>query len=795
MKSNLTRNSFRIYSERRAVLVCALSLLFLISGVGAGIVLAAEPQRLPTAHGGECAACHGAESQVLPEGHVDTKGMDLKLCILCHKEDDPKLANTLPLSHSHLLSGVSCFDCHGNADPPEFVGTDQCITCHNPDDLVEATKDNKEANPHNSPHYGPELDCDLCHHSHEPSENFCGQCHDFKFVVPSPMAKPAKKAAISSADQQEQYNRCVTCHSQPKYTDEFAAGVHGMLSCTTCHAKIDDMAAHMKKEQKPILTTSCASCHEKIASLFDNDIHAVKEGKTCQDCHTDIHTHKKLNSDKFKMAVIENCTQCHDKKQYVLQGHGKAVLEGNQDAATCSDCHGLHDIASYNTDNTEPNEGRSQGRVAYTAACKSCHGDEALTKRNNLSAMATVEYDETYHGKVLDIGSPECVAGCADCHNGHNILPPNDPESTIHQSDLVKDCKQCHEGFHQRFVTYEAHPDYRDRQRYPILFWTNVFMIVLLVSVFLFFWAHTILWWRKSYWEKWRGQKGNLLDESSMPEEDKMIYVQRFSIRDRLMHILLMGSFFTLVTTGFPLKYHGTAWAKVIVNLWGGVAMAGFFHRIAAALLIGLFTYTCWLSLRFLFPGGKVNGWLGRLFGPESLFFNLKDLDDLKGMFRWFFNRGEMPRFDRWTYWEKFDFFAVFWGMFAIGLSGLILWMPEWFSHVMPGWMINVATVVHSEEAFLAAIFIFTVHFFNNHLVPNKFPMESNIFTGRYSVSALKEERPEEYERIMAEKRLESLKREQPGVLSHLFAAFIGIASVLLGLLLTILIFWGVFFS
>ncbi len=119
--------------------------------------------------------------------------MDLKQCLGCHTQEDPKFTDTLPLSHTHLLEGVACEACHGTANPPEFVGTDRCLTCHKTDALVAATKDLKACNPHDS-HYGPQLDCDLCHHAHAASENFCNQCHRFTFVVPSPMAKPAVKA-------------------------------------------------------------------------------------------------------------------------------------------------------------------------------------------------------------------------------------------------------------------------------------------------------------------------------------------------------------------------------------------------------------------------------------------------------------------------------------------------------------------------------------------------------------------------------------------------------------------------
>jgi len=260
------------------------------------------------------------------------------------------------------------------------------------------------------------------------------------------------------------------------------------------------------------------------------------------------------------------------------------------------------------------------------------------------------------------------------------------------------------------------------------------------------------------------------------------------------MHVLLIISFFVLVMTGFPVKYPEAVWAGILMDLWGGAHNAALFHRGAALVLIAIVAYVGWLSFKFLFPKGKgTRGWIGRLLGPDSLFPNLKDWEDLKGMIRWFFDRGEMPKFDRWTYWEKFDFMAVFWGMFVIGLSGVIMWLPELSSHFMPGWMINITHLAHSEEAFLAAVFIFTVHFFNNHIVPDKFPLERNVFTGRYTLEALKHERPLEYERIVGENRLEEIKTEGPGTGSLLFAGLFGIASVLLGLALTVLIFWAVF--
>jgi len=591
------------------------------------------------------------------------------------------------------------------------------------------------------------------------------------------------------AESQPRTAECQSCHSDRALVSGFAASVHGNNACTSCHTGIDNIARHSSGEKKsnPV---RCASCHQEAAAMYKKDVHAVAQNMTCADCHQKIHALTKSAKPK-KTAIAENCVRCHDSNDYALAGHGRSVARGNTDSATCTDCHNLHGISS--ASGTTPKEA-AQRREAYTARCKSCHADPGMAERNKLSTAIADTYDQTYHGKVLRVGASERVAGCADCHTGHNTLKSSDPRSALHPDQLYTSCKTCHTVMHKRFVSFEAHPGAVKNKTYTALHIADAFMVALLAGTFAFFWLHTFLWWRRAYLDKCRKRQAGFLENSEAPECRDEKQVQRFTLTQRVMHILLILSFFTLVATGFPIKYSETAWAKVLVNMWGGPHMAGFFHRIAALVLCALFIYTLWLSIRFLFPDWRFRGWLSRLLGPDSLFPNLKDLQDIKGMFLWFFGKGPMPQLDRWTYWEKFDFLAVFWGMTAIGLSGFMLWFPGLFSYIVPGWVINIATIVHSEEAFLAAVFIFTVHFFNNHIVPNKFPLEPNIFTGRYRLDQMREERPLEYERMLAEGTLDAIKREGPGLWAQLFAAVFGLGSLALGLILLGLIFWAVLF-
>jgi cytochrome b subunit of formate dehydrogenase len=227
---------------------------------------------------------------------------------------------------------------------------------------------------------------------------------------------------------------------------------------------------------------------------------------------------------------------------------------------------------------------------------------------------------------------------------------------------------------------------------------------------------------------------------------------RRFTKRHVFMHFTVIVSFLGLTITGLPLKFSSQHWAQVMMNFYGGTYNAGLIHRACAVLTFGYFVTALLMSFNFLFFSKKVKGtWLQRLFGPDSLCPNLRDINDVVKMVRWFLFLGPKPTFERWTYWEKFDFLAVFWGMFAIGGSGLMLWFPEFFGYFLPGWMFNVATIVHSDEALLATGFIFTVHFFNTHGRPEKFPMDFVIFNGQMSKEEFVEERGDQWKRYEEE--------------------------------------------
>jgi len=188
-----------------------------------------------------------------------------------------------------------------------------------------------------------------------------------------------------------------------------------------------------------------------------------------------------------------------------------------------------------------------------------------------------------------------------------------------------------------------------------------------------------------------------------------------------------------------------------------------------------------------------VKGERGMFWGPDSMVPQPRDVLDAWAQIKWFAGRGPRPRFEHFAYWEKFDYWAVFWGMGIIGGSGLLLWFPEFFGLFLPGWMFNISMLVHGEEALLAVGFIFTIHFFNSHLRPDKFPMDVVIFTGRVSEEEFIVERPAELERLVRAAGFEVQLTTPPSERFIRLGRIVGTAAVLIGLTIVVLILYAVF--
>ncbi|MGA2277070.1 MAG: hypothetical protein ABSG00_05665 [Terracidiphilus sp.] len=257
-------------------------------------------------------------------------------------------------------------------------------------------------------------------------------------------------------------------------------------------------------------------------------------------------------------------------------------------------------------------------------------------------------------------------------------------------------------------------------------------------------------------------------------------YFMRFTREQRYLHAALFSSFLGLAATGLPLRFSESIWARGLAKAVGGFGAILFFHKFCALVLTVAFL----IHVKEIVTRGIVHREKGIFWGPASMVANWKDVKDLFGHLRWFVGLGPRPQFDRYAYWEKFDYWAVFWGMIVIGFSGYAMWFAPFFAHFLPGWALNAVLVIHSEEGLLAILFIFSIHFVNTHLRPDSFPMDLVIFTGVESEEEFKHKRPEEYARLKAQGKLETRLAEPPGIWQINFSRVVGYSAILIGLVL-----------
>ncbi len=597
----------------------------------------------------------------------------------------------------------------------------------------------------------------------------------------------------------------------PLYVDEqaYAAGKHAGTSCAQCHV---DATPSLERACATIAApVDCSICHAEVVDEYQGGIHGSlhaagdPDAPYCLDCH-DRHATEDNDlpsSPTFSQNVPELCARCHRHgekaavrivtevpdivQSYKDSIHGKGLIEsGLVVTATCADCHTAHgerppadEASTVHHDNIVDTCGTCHYGIAEIfrtsihfprevdvehelPSCEACHTSHTIrrTDRTDFRFLMMDQcgrchekeaetFFDTFHGKVSRLGSAG-AAKCYDCHGTHGILPSTDPASTLGRDNVVATCGQCHEGSHRRFAGYLTHATHHDPEKYPWLFWSFWAMTALLVGTLTFALLHTLAWLVRLWLSRgeWKAHKALARSNSG-----GKLY-RRFNRLQRGMHMAMLLSFFTLALTGMMLKFSYMGWAQTLVWALGGFETTGALHRLGAIVLFATFAVHLWDVRRRKRSRGLT--WLQVVTGPDSIIFNRRDLKEFVQSMRWFFGLGPRPRYGRYTYWEKFDYFAVFWGILVIGSTGLVLWLPELFTHLLPGWSVNVATIIHSDEALLAVGFIFTIHFFNTHFRPDKFPMDPVIFTGRVSLDELKFDKPDEYRRAVESGELES---------------------------------------
>jgi cytochrome b subunit of formate dehydrogenase len=736
-----------------------------------------------------CVTCHEHHA-ILPRTNPasPTSTMNVpSLCGRCHHEGT-EVSETHDIPQDRILENYS-LSIHGEGLFKKGLSvTAVCTSCHTSHDILEHTDPRSSINRDNVA-----ATCTVCHSRIEEvhvkvveGRLWEEQPHQIPSCVECHQPHKIRRELLTALGAANR--NCMRCHADPTlemvrdgevvslFVDETAydIGSHAGTACAQCHTQVTP--SHERACDTITRPVDCSTCHAEVVQKYSLSIHGSlsaagdPDAPVCTNCHT---AHSELPADDPDSSVnsahvAETCGTCHHGIEEIFRDsvHWPGNTETNHELPTCESCHTSHTISR--TDVTG-------FRLAMMNQCGRCHEDEAKT------------FFDTYHGKVSRLGS-EGAAKCYDCHGTHNILPPIDPNSTLSHDNVVDTCATCHPGAHRKFAGYLTHATHHDPDKYPFLFYSFWFMTALLAGTMTFAILHTLAWlWRLLRTrDKWVMHK-------EAPQE--RLY-ERFSLTHRLMHLTMLLSFFTLALTGMTLKFSYMGWATVLSRMLGGFATMGVLHRIAAVVLIVLFIF----HLTRVWKGRKESGksWFAYIFSPNSLMFNLTDIRQIWESIKWFFGRGPRPHYGRFTYWEKFDYFAVFWGVFIIGSTGLLLWFPVFFTRFLPGWAVNVATIIHSDEALLAVAFIFTIHFFNTHFRPDKFPMDPVIFTGRVSLEELKHDKPAEYEELMASGTIAEIEERLvdafPKRLEKAFKTF-GFIALGIGLTLIVLIVYAMLFG
>ncbi len=234
-----------------------------------------------------------------------------------------------------------------------------------------------------------------------------------------------------------------------------------------------------------------------------------------------------------------------------------------------------------------------------------------------------------------------------------------------------------------------------------------------------------------------------------MPEEREERSFERFGKNFRYQHMLMFVSVITLIVTGMPLKFPEFDISKfIVIDLLGGLHNSTLIHRIGA---VGLIIVGIWHLIYSV--GSKV--------GRRDFFLmipNLKDASDFMCRMRYYIGKEKNgPKFGRFSFIEKFDYWAVYWGMVIMIGSGAIMWFKELF----PKYFYDIGREMHSDEGLLATLSIIIWHFYNVHFNPEVFPMSWTWWHGQLTETEMKHHHPLEYEEIIKKESLEIIKQAE----------------------------------
>jgi len=550
---------------------------------------------------------------------------------------------------------------------------------------------------------------------------------------------------------------CGNCHDDVE--QQYDSSAHGMAiatnpkapTCTSCHGTHNILPYN--NPLSPIspkkLPYTCASCHEKQVLTGDKDVkiinsfnrymrgvHAqgiaegIESAASCDDCHG-IHDLRKASDSRSKvnkMNLPKTCAKCHNDVyiQYSRGIHGKALAAGILDAPNCADCHGEHEILPIN----DPKSPINPSNIA-DYVCGKCHNNPQLVEKFGLGKDQFSSYQDSYHGLAVRNGSLK-AANCTSCHRAHDILPASNPASSINPNNITNTCRQCHPKANYAFASSYSHRT-ASREFNKLNYTVTVIYVIAIVLIIGGMVVHNMIILFRYIIDKKRRQKSE-------------VTVQRFTGSMIYQHFVVTISFSVLVITGFALHYPNVWWVSILRFFGITEASRSVIHRIAAIFLVYISFHHA-LSLFFT------------KYGRIQFKHLLPVKDDLRQIIqnvKYHLGKSpEKPKFGFYDYTEKAEYWALVWGTIVMALTGFILWFPTFFTSFLPAWIVKIAETIHFYEAWLATLAIGVFHFFFVVFHPEQYPMSFTWLTGKMSLKEVKEEHPAWYEEIKDELNLD----------------------------------------
>ncbi len=670
-----------------------------------------------------------APTRAAAKAKVPASNKQDEACLACHgtagmKSDAGKSISINPAKHAESSHGVlGCKDCHTDVKDfphPKHIAKVQCTTCHA-----------DEANSFKSSVHSLLGDqaCSSCH----------GNVHEL----------------TAAADIEPK--KCTECHADE--VRQFATSIHGVAAakkdpdapkCESCHGSIHTAKASTEPDStvaKKNLADTCAKCHSDAGFLsrhkipvahpvesYKQSVHgrAVAAGNEkaadCNNCHGnhDILPAMDANSRVNRWKIAGTCAECHKEiaKAWGESIHGEAVKAGAKDAPVCVDCHGEHLILS-------PKNPSSPVNVANVSSetCGRCHASARMAKLYDLPEDRVPSYADSYHGLAMK-GGKLTAANCDSCHGIHNIYRSSDPRSTVSAANLATTCGKCHQGANEaKFAIGPVHVQTNAGPNHPVVRWIRWTYWVLIPVTLGFMLLHNLLdLFSKLIRRKPRHESGEV--------------VLRMNLQFRIAHWGIMASFPTLVVTGFALKYPDAWWSRPLLMWESNAGVRGGLHRTAAIVMLAATLFHIIHLIRkqkdrrFLF----------------AMLPTVKDATDMLHVFR--YNLGftdDEPKFAKFNYAEKMEYWAFMWGTAVMGISGFLLWFNNFTLRHFPKWVTDAATAVHWYEALLATFSILIWHFYLVIFDPMVYPMDTAWVNGKISADHYRHTRPAYYRQLVRE--------------------------------------------